>query len=155
MCKQNLPSESVEQTDNLYSLELKMAAFIKFSFVKFLTREENFQSGAQTLNLWKKRDEIKYQSSQGFDLTGMTNEMSYLKFAPQSTLVTTHAVHDTRNVPEMKLEFFLKKKSDAKAGDFKGCSIFTAWHFFFRRNVMMKPCSCLYGQKTKSRILSL
>lgn len=62
------------------------------------------------MNLWKKRDEIEYQSSHGFDLTGMTNEMSYLKFAPQSTLVTTHAVHDTRNVPEMKLEFFLKKK---------------------------------------------
>ena len=109
-----------------------MAAFIKFSFIKFLTREEDFQSGAQTLNLWKKRDEIEYHSSQGFDLTGMTNEMSHLKFAPQSTLVTTHAVHDTRNVPEMKLEFFLKKKkNDAKAGHFKDCSIFTAWHFFF------------------------
>ena len=131
LCKQNLPSESVKQTDNLDSLELKMAAFIKFSFVKFVTREENFQSGTQTLNLWKKRDEIEYQSSHGFDLTGMTNEMSYLKFAPQSTLVTTHAVHDTRNVPEMKLEFFLKKKAIQRLVISRDCSIFTAWLFFW------------------------
>ena len=131
-CKQNLPSESVEQTDNLDSLELKMAAFIKFSFIKFLTREENFQSGTQTLNLWKKRDEIEYQSSQGFDLTRMTNEMSYLKFAPQSTLVTTHAVHDTRNVPEMKLEFFLKKKKKrCKGWSFQGLQYIYSLAFFF------------------------
>ena len=145
---QALPSESVEQTDNLDSLELKMAAFIKFSFIKFLTREENFQSGAQTLNLWKKRDEIEYQSSQGFDLTGMTNEMSYLKFAPQSTLVTTHAVHDTRNVPEMKLEFFLKKKKAMQRLVISRTAVYLQLGIFFvRRNVMMKPCSCLYGQK--------
>lgn len=114
-----------------------MAAFIKFSFVKFVTREENFQSGTQTLNLWKKRDEIEYQSSHGFDLTGMTNEMSYLKFAPQSTFVTTHAVHDTRNVPEMKLEFFLKK-SDTKVGYFKGLQYIYSLAFFLAHTCMVK-----------------
>lgn len=57
-----------------------MTVLVKLSVVKLVTREEDFKGGAQALNL---------------------------KLAPQPTLVTTNTVHDTGDIPKVKLELFL------------------------------------------------
>ena len=41
--------------------------------------------------------------------------LTNLKLAPQPTLVTTNTVHDTGDIPKVKLKLFLRKKKQNRA----------------------------------------